>query len=121
MFELIRSNKRRSVLLVAGFVVFVALVGAAIGAVVGNGIVFTLVALVLSGVIAFTSYWRADKIAWRSAGRGPLRRRSTSACTTSSKGCASPAGCRNRASTSSTTRPRTRSPRAATRTTRRSP
>jgi heat shock protein HtpX len=63
MFELIRSNKRRSVLLVAGFVVFVALVGAAIGAVVGNGIVFTLVALVLSGVVAFTSYWRADKIA----------------------------------------------------------
>ena len=63
MFELIRSNKRRSVLLVAGFVVFVALVGAAIGAVVGNGILFTIVALVISGVVAFTSYWRADKIA----------------------------------------------------------
>jgi heat shock protein HtpX len=63
MFELIRSNKRRSMLLVAGFVVFVALVGAAIGAVVGNGLVFTLVALVLSGVVAFASYWRADKIA----------------------------------------------------------
>jgi heat shock protein HtpX len=63
MFELIRSNKRRSILLVAGFVVFVALVGAAIGALVGNGIVFTLVALVLSGAVAFTSYWRADKIA----------------------------------------------------------
>lgn len=63
MFELIRSNKRRSVLLVAGFVGFVALVGAAIGALVGNGIWFTLVALVLSGAVAFTSYWRADKIA----------------------------------------------------------
>jgi heat shock protein HtpX len=63
MFELIRSNKRRSGLLVAGFVVFVALVGAAIGALVGNGIWFTLVALVLSGVVAFTSYWRADRIA----------------------------------------------------------
>jgi len=63
MFELIRSNKRRSVLLVAGFVVFIALVGAAIGAVVGNGLVFTLVALVLSGGVAFASYWRADKIA----------------------------------------------------------
>ena len=63
MFELIRSNKRRSMLLVAGFVVIVALVGAAIGAIVGNGLVFTLVALVLSGVIAFASYWRADKIA----------------------------------------------------------
>lgn len=63
MFELIRSNKRRSVLLVAGFVIFVALVGAAIGAVVGNGPIFTLVALLFSGVVAFTSYWRADKIA----------------------------------------------------------
>ena len=63
MFELIRSNKRRSILLVAGFVVFVALVGAAIGALVGNSIAFTLVALVLSGAVAFTSYWRADSIA----------------------------------------------------------
>jgi heat shock protein HtpX len=63
MFELIRSNKRRSILLVVGFVVFVALVGAAIGALVGNSIAFTLVALVLSGVVAFTSYWRADRIA----------------------------------------------------------
>ena len=63
MFELIRSNKRRSALLVAGFVAFVALIGAAIGLVVGNGLVFTLIALVFSGVVAFTSYWRADKIA----------------------------------------------------------
>jgi heat shock protein HtpX len=63
MFELIRSNKRRSMLLVAGFVAFVALAGAGIGALVGNGITFTLVALVLSGAIAFASYWRADKIA----------------------------------------------------------
>ncbi len=38
MFELIRSNKRRSLALVAGFMVVVALVGAAIGFVVGNGI-----------------------------------------------------------------------------------
>jgi heat shock protein HtpX len=63
MFELIRSNKRRSMLLVAGFILIVGLVGAAIGAVVGNGLVFTIVALAFSGVIAFASYWRADKIA----------------------------------------------------------
>jgi heat shock protein HtpX len=63
MFEQIRSNKRRSMLLVGGFIVIVALVGAAIGAIVGNGLVFTLVALVFSGAIAFASYWRADKIA----------------------------------------------------------
>jgi heat shock protein HtpX len=63
MFELIKSNKRRSALLVAGFVLFLALVGAGIGALLGNGIVWTLVALVISGAIAFTSYWKADKIA----------------------------------------------------------
>jgi len=63
MFELIRSNKRRSIVLVVAFMFVVALVGAAIGLVVGNGIAFTAVALLFSGVVAFVSYWRADKIA----------------------------------------------------------
>src|SRR6187431_2674816 len=65
MFELIKSNKRRSVALVTMFVVIVALMGAAIGALVGNGILFTVIALVISGLIAFTSYWKADKVALR--------------------------------------------------------
>jgi heat shock protein HtpX len=63
MYDLIRSNKRRSVALVAGFVVVLALVGAAFGAVFGNGIVATVVALVIGAVVAFVSYWKADKIA----------------------------------------------------------
>lgn len=63
MFDLIRANKRRSYLLVAGFIIVVALVGAAIGFLVGNGPIFTLVALAISAIIAFTSYWKADKIA----------------------------------------------------------
>lgn len=63
MFELIRSNKRRSVALVAVFILFVALVGAAIGYLIGNGPMFTLIALVISGAIAIGSYWKADKIA----------------------------------------------------------
>jgi heat shock protein HtpX len=65
MFELIRANKRRSVLLVAGFVGVVALIGAGVGFLIGNGPVFTLVALVISGAIAFGSYWKADEIALR--------------------------------------------------------
>ncbi len=65
MFELIRSNKRRSIALVAGFVLIVALLGALIGALVGNGIVFTLVAVVLAAAMAFGSYWKADVIALR--------------------------------------------------------
>jgi heat shock protein HtpX len=63
MFELIKSNKRRSVVLVTVFVVFVGVVGAIIGALVGNGLAFTIAALVFSVVIAFGSYWKADKIA----------------------------------------------------------
>jgi heat shock protein HtpX len=65
MFEQIRSNKRRSIALVAGFVVVVALVGAAVGALVGNGPVFTVIALAISAVFAFASYWKADAIALR--------------------------------------------------------
>jgi len=63
MFELIRSNKRRSAVLIVAFVGIVALVGLAIGLVVGNGLLFTLIAVLISGMIAFTSYWKADKIA----------------------------------------------------------
>jgi heat shock protein HtpX len=63
MHELIRSNKRRSVLLVAGFVIVVAIVGAAFGLLIGNGPVATVIALAIAGGIAFASYWKADKIA----------------------------------------------------------
>ena len=73
MHELIRSNKRRSALLVAAFVVVVALVGTAFGLVFGGGIAATLIALVIGGLIAFTSYWQADKIALQNAAaRGEL-------------------------------------------------
>jgi heat shock protein HtpX len=63
MFEQIRTNKRRSALLIASFVVVLVLVGALVGWLVGNGPVFTIIALVISAAIAFTSYWKADKIA----------------------------------------------------------
>lgn len=63
MYELIRSNKRRSALLIASFVVVVGLVGFAFGLFIGNGVAATIVALVIAGALAFTSYWKADKIA----------------------------------------------------------
>ncbi len=63
MHELIRSNKRRSALLIASFVVVVGLVGFAFGWLIGNGVAATIVALVFAGVLAFASYWKADKIA----------------------------------------------------------
>ncbi|MEZ5272906.1 MAG: M48 family metalloprotease [Ilumatobacteraceae bacterium] len=63
MFELIRANKRRSAALIVAFVLVLTLVGMAFGFLIGNGIVGTVIALVVSGGIAFASYWKADAIA----------------------------------------------------------
>ncbi|MEN9803554.1 MAG: putative protease HtpX [Actinomycetota bacterium] len=65
MFEEIRSNKRRSVLLVGAFVVFVVLVGAAVGYLIGGGPVTLVVAILFAGATAFVSYWKSDAIALR--------------------------------------------------------
>ncbi len=63
MFELIRSNKRRSVALIGAFVVILSAVGAAVGVLLGYGLQGTIVALVISAAMAFASYWKADVIA----------------------------------------------------------
>jgi heat shock protein HtpX len=63
MFELIKANKRRSALLIVCFVILVSLVGAAFGLLFGAGATGTIIALVLSGAMAFFSYWKADSIA----------------------------------------------------------
>jgi heat shock protein HtpX len=65
MFEQIRANKRKSVALIAVFVVLLAAVGAAIGVLIGHGLIATIVALVLAGGMAAVSYWKADEIALR--------------------------------------------------------
>jgi heat shock protein HtpX len=63
MYELIASNKRRSILLIGAFVLVVSLVGAAFGIVFGYGWQGTVIALVVSGALAFASYWKADAVA----------------------------------------------------------
>jgi heat shock protein HtpX len=63
MFDLIRSNKRKSVALIACFVVLLCAVGAAVGVLIGYGVIGTLAALVFSGIMAAFSYWKADVIA----------------------------------------------------------
>ena len=65
MNDLISSNKRRTVALIFGFVLIVVLVGAAVGTLVGNGTTGTILAVILSGVFAFISYWKSDAIALR--------------------------------------------------------
>lgn len=63
MHDLIASNKRRTALLMTTFVVLLLLVGAAVGVLIGQGTLGTVVALVVAGAMAFGSYWKADRIA----------------------------------------------------------
>ena len=63
MHDLIASNKRRTALLMTTFVMLLLLVGAAVGVLIGQGTLGTVVALVVAGAMAFGSYWKADRIA----------------------------------------------------------
>lgn len=63
MHELIASNKRRTAFLMALFVALLVLVGMAVGVLMGNGTGGSVIALVVAGLMAFGSYWKADAIA----------------------------------------------------------
>ena len=65
MFDQISTNKRRSALLVVGFVVFVLVVGWAVQLILGFGWIALVVALVVAVVGSFASYWKSDAIALR--------------------------------------------------------
>lgn len=65
MYDLISANKRRSVFLLFGFMLFVIAAGVAAGQVLGNPVFGTAIALVISSVMAGTSYWKSDSIALR--------------------------------------------------------
>src|SRR5690606_23394591 len=65
VYDQIAQNKRRSTLLIGGFVLLVVAVGAAINLLVGGGPVITLVALLIAGASAAVSYWKSDAIALR--------------------------------------------------------
>jgi heat shock protein HtpX len=63
VFEQITSNKRRSVLLIAAFVVVVAAVAWAFNLLIGGGPAGVVIALVVAGVMGFAGYWKSDAIA----------------------------------------------------------
>jgi heat shock protein HtpX len=65
MYEQIASNKRKSVALVAAFVLVVVAVGWALSKLVGFGIAGTIAALVIAALLSVGSYWFSDKIALR--------------------------------------------------------
>lgn len=65
MYDQVTSNKRRSWLLVAGFVVFVALVAVVFAYLIGGGPIGIVIALVIAAAMSVGSYWYSDTIALR--------------------------------------------------------
>lgn len=62
IYEQVASNKRKSWLVVIGFILFVALISWFFGVVLDYGLGFVGVALIFSGVMSFASYYYSDKI-----------------------------------------------------------
>lgn len=66
MYDQVTSNKRRSWLLVGGFVLFVALIAAAFTYLIGyGGPIGVVIALLIAGVTSFAAYWKSDAVALR--------------------------------------------------------
>ncbi|MFP3899614.1 MAG: M48 family metalloprotease [Acidimicrobiia bacterium] len=65
MYDQVTSNKRRSWLLVAGFVLFVGVVALAFAYLLRGGWVGFGIALVLTAAMSFTAYWKSDAVALR--------------------------------------------------------
>ncbi len=63
MYDQVAQNKRRSILLLIGFVALIVAVGAALNLLFGNGLLFIVGGLVFAGVSAAVSYWKSDAIA----------------------------------------------------------
>jgi heat shock protein HtpX len=63
VYDQVAQNKRRSVLLIAGFVLLVVAVGAALNLLVQGGPAFIVVAVVIAGGSAALSYWKSDAVA----------------------------------------------------------
>lgn len=63
MYNQVAQNKRRSILLIAGFVLLVVAVGFALNLLVQGGPVFIVVAAVIAAGSAALSYWKSDAVA----------------------------------------------------------
>lgn len=63
MYDELKANKRRSILLILGFVVIVFALGWAFSTLVGGGPIGIGIALLLAGGAALLSYWKSDAIA----------------------------------------------------------
>jgi heat shock protein HtpX len=63
LYDQVASNKRRSVILIAAFVVLVFVVAWAFNELLGYGVAGLIVALVITLVTSFAAYWKSDAVA----------------------------------------------------------
>ncbi len=63
MYDQVTSNKRRSALLIAAFVLFAALVAVVLTQLLQWGIAGVVIALVIAIAMSFASYWKSDAVA----------------------------------------------------------
>lgn len=82
MYEHIAKNRTKSVFIIAGFVIFITVVGFALGYYIDyrygvssyNSIVFMIIALIIAIIASFSSYYYSDKIVLGLTGAKPISR-----------------------------------------------
>jgi len=74
VYEQIGQNKRRTVVLVGAFVVFVALVAIAVNLLVRGGPIGFVVAVLIAAAMAFAGYWKSDSVALAMSRAQPAER-----------------------------------------------
>lgn len=75
MYKQITSNKRKSFLLIAIFIIFVIALGWIFGKFTGDSYGALIFALIISLVMALTSFYGGDKVAlWTSGAKGPIQK-----------------------------------------------
>jgi heat shock protein HtpX len=75
MYKQITSNKRKSFLLIAIFVIFVIFLGWIFGQISNDGYGALILAVIISLIMALVSFYSGDKIAlWTAGAKGPLNK-----------------------------------------------
>jgi heat shock protein HtpX len=73
MYKQIASNKRKSILLITIFIIFILFLGWLIGELTGYGYDALVIAIIVSFIMSFVSFYRGDKIAlWTAGAKGPI-------------------------------------------------
>ena len=75
MYKQITSNKRKSILLITIFIIFILFLGWLIGELTGYGYNTFVIAIIVSLIMSLASYYNGDKVAlWTAGAKGPIEK-----------------------------------------------